>query len=270
LATHEPKAVARSLPPVLVYHKIDFGFELGVNIVSPRAFARQMRWIAARGLAGVSLADALAGRAPARASVVLTFDDGYESVARHAFPVLADLGFRASVFLPSAYIGTTSSWDTRFLARRYAHLDRGQVRALSAAGWEIGSHSATHADLRRVSRRRLEEETAGSRAALEDLTGAPVSSFAYPFGRTDARVRAAVVAAGYRAACGAPPARTPGPACLDPFAIPRLGVRAPDGLGALRAKIDGGPGAFLELLKEAVAHSAAGGTPWAKSWLPFS
>jgi peptidoglycan/xylan/chitin deacetylase (PgdA/CDA1 family) len=266
-------ATLSALPPVLVYHKIDDGFELGVNVVKPAAFASQMRWLADGGFAGVSLADALdrdAADGPARgkAPVVLTFDDGYESVLRHALPLLDRLGFQATLFVPSAYVGARSDWDTRFLARRYRHLDRAGLRALADAGWEIGSHSATHADLRRVSDARLADEVAGSRAVLEEIAGAPVRAFAYPFGRFDERVRRAVAAAGYRAACGgrAGAGRAPG----DRFAIPRLGVRSIDGLGALRAKIVGGRGAALERLKETVAHAAAGGTPWAKSWLPFS
>ncbi len=264
-----------ALPPVLVYHKIEHGIELGVNVVSPAAFARQMGWLAERGFRGISLDEALrasegdgpaGGAARASRTVVLTFDDGYECVARHAAPVLARLGFRATVFVPSAYVGARSGWDTRFLARRYRHLDRAGLRALAAAGWEIGSHSATHVDLRRADDARLLDEVAGSRAALEAIVGARVRAFAYPFGRADDRVRRAVIGAGYRAACGAAVGTEPG----DPFAIPRLGVRAVDGVGALRAKVLGGRGVRFERFKEAVAHAAAGGTPWARSWLPFS
>jgi peptidoglycan/xylan/chitin deacetylase (PgdA/CDA1 family) len=261
-----------TLPPVLVYHKIDTGFELGVNVVSPRAFTAQMCWLAARGLRGVSLADALDGRAPRDGSVVLTFDDAYEALRRHALPVLGDLGFRGTLFVPSAFVGRSSAWDTRLLGRRYRHLDRAGLRAFAAAGFEIGSHSATHGDLRRGSDARLAAETAGSRAALEEATAAPVTSFAYPFGRADARVRAAVVRAGYRAACGGGGAgacagRTEG--TCEALAIPRLGVRAVDGLGALRAKLDGGRGERWERMKEAFAHFAAGGTPLARAWFPF-
>lgn len=273
-----------SLPPVLVYHKVDRGFELGVNIVSPGALSRQMRWLAARGLVGIPLAEALERPPGARPAVVLTFDDGYESALREALPVLAEVEFRATVFVPSAFAGGSSAWDTPFLGRRYRHLDAAGLRTLAAAGWEIGSHSATHADLRRASDASLEAEVAGSRRALEEMARVAVRSFAYPFGRADARVRAAVIAAGYRAACGSAPgglaamrprgapraAGSDAPSRPDLFAIPRLGVRAVDGLAAFRAKVMGGRGATLERLKESLAHAAAGGTPWSKSWLPFS
>jgi peptidoglycan/xylan/chitin deacetylase (PgdA/CDA1 family) len=261
-------AAAEAFPPVLVYHKIDVGWELGVNIVSPRAFRAQMEWLASRGYDGITLRDAVRaayrGEALGRA-VVLTFDDGYAGIARHAAPVLEDLGFRATVFVPSGYVGSVNTWDTALLGRRYRHLDRGELRALARAGFEIGSHSATHPDLRRSSAARLVEETAGSRSALESTSKSEVTSFSYPFGRCDARVRDAVRRAGFSAACGDGPGRTEDP--FDAFLIPRSGVRAVDGVGALARKI-AGPSA-LERLKDAVAHVAAGGTAWTKSRLPF-
>lgn len=261
-------AAADALPPVLVYHKVEVGWELGVNIVSPRAFRAQMEWLASEGYAGITLRDAV--RAACRGEafgrvVVLTFDDGYAGIARHAVPVLQGLGFRATVFVPSGYVGRVNTWDTALLGRRYRHLDCGELRALARAGFEIGSHSATHPDLRRIDAARLADETAGSRSALESMTASDVTSFSYPFGRCDARVRDAVRRAGYAVACGDGSGRIGGR--IDAFLIPRSGVRAVDGVGALARKIAGS--SALERLKDAVAHVAAGGTAWTKSRLPF-
>lgn len=277
-----PRPAAFALPPVLAYHKIDTGLELGVNVVAPGAFRSQMEWLAEHGFAGISLAEAIAevgGAQPGRAGrrpAVLTFDDGYEGLLRHALPVLSRLGFRGTLFVPSAYVGRWSDWDTRLLGRRYRHLDAAGLRAFVAAGFELGSHSATHADLRRVDDARLDAEAAGSRRALEEIAGRRVVSFAYPFGRADARVRAAVARAGYRAACGGalPGGRgtigeTGRAAPLDLLAIPRFGVRAPDGVRSLAAKLAGGPAARWERAKERLAHAAAGGTAPLKALCRF-
>jgi peptidoglycan/xylan/chitin deacetylase (PgdA/CDA1 family) len=74
------------------------------------------------------------------------------------------------------------------------------VRRLLAAGWEIDSHSITHADLTTLPPVRLRSELAGSRARIHSLFGVPVNFFAYPSGRVDATVVAAVRRAGYLAA----------------------------------------------------------------------
>jgi peptidoglycan/xylan/chitin deacetylase (PgdA/CDA1 family) len=75
-----------------------------------------------------------------------------------------------------------------------------QVRELHRAGHEIGSHSLTHPRLPALSDARLQEEVEGSRRALSSAIEAEVSSFCYPNGSHDARVVAAVQAAGYECA----------------------------------------------------------------------
>ena len=75
-----------------------------------------------------------------------------------------------------------------------------EVRRLIAAGWEIDSHTLTHPDLTRLPASALRHELVGSRAEIRRRFGQPAAFFCYPYGRYDARVIAAVRAAGYRAA----------------------------------------------------------------------
>ena len=55
-------------------------------------------------------------------SFLLSFDDGYESLATHAYPILADLGFSATTFVITDYVGKTNSWDVRYTWNRLPHL----------------------------------------------------------------------------------------------------------------------------------------------------
>jgi peptidoglycan/xylan/chitin deacetylase (PgdA/CDA1 family) len=72
---------------------------------------------------------------------------------------------------------------------------------VAASGIEIGAHSHTHPAMDRLSASELADQATRPKAELEDRLGTPVTSFAYPYGRYDRRVRDAVAAAGYRAAC---------------------------------------------------------------------
>ena len=71
------------------------------------------------------------------------------------------------------------------------------IRALHAAGHEIGCHSRSHPLLPSCSDGELEREVGASKRRLEDEIGAAVTSFCYPNGSWDLRVLAAVRRAGY-------------------------------------------------------------------------
>ena len=73
-----------------------------------------------------------------------------------------------------------------------------QVARMSRAGLTVASHTRTHTLLTRENQGRVMEETAGSRAELEQRLGVPVEHFAYPDGSFDAAAVRAVAAAGYR------------------------------------------------------------------------
>jgi peptidoglycan/xylan/chitin deacetylase (PgdA/CDA1 family) len=73
----------------------------------------------------------------------------------------------------------------------------GDLRALHAAGHEIGSHSHSHPLLTQCDDAALERELVESRRQLERAIGAPVTSFCYPNGDWNRRVLEAVRRAGY-------------------------------------------------------------------------
>jgi len=70
----------------------------------------------------------------------------------------------------------------------------------------------------------VRREVAGSQAELQDRTGLPIASFAYPHGYSTAAVRAMVREAGFDTACAVRNAFSS--AGDDRFALARLTVRA--------------------------------------------
>lgn len=72
-----------------------------------------------------------------------------------------------------------------------------ELRALAAAGHEIGSHSLTHPILTQLAPAALERELRESRAVLGAVCGAMPISFCYPNGDYNDAVCAAAAAAGY-------------------------------------------------------------------------
>jgi peptidoglycan/xylan/chitin deacetylase (PgdA/CDA1 family) len=77
------------------------------------------------------------------------------------------------------------------------------VRELARRGVELGGHTVHHEILSRLDAEGARAEIADGRAALERGLGAPIESFAYPFGRHwdyDANSKAAARAAGFASA----------------------------------------------------------------------
>ncbi|MGW7411870.1 polysaccharide deacetylase family protein [Streptomyces sp. NPDC054863] len=169
--------------------------------VSPESFAEQMAVLDANGFTPVTTGELgeswRSGRTvlPPK-PVLITFDDGYEGVHRHALPALTKHGFRSSLFV-------TTGW----LQGRYDEggaldtmLDWDQVRALADAGAEIGGHSHTHPQLDQLSAAQLRFELLRCRELVADELGSAPVSLAYPYGYSSRRVRQAVRDAGFRQA----------------------------------------------------------------------
>jgi len=203
--------------PIALYHQVTetpVGYPIGGHVM-PGVFRQQMERLAERGYRGVSVGEYLRMRAgdrlPHGKILVLTFDDGQEDVYDHAFPILAELGFSATVFLVSGYIGqekwldpvlcTWSDERPHPQALYYRFMDARQIGEMQEAGIEFGSHTRTHPRLTDLPPAGMREEIFGSKRALEAILGRPVDLFCYPFGCFDERVRSVVVEAGYRAAC---------------------------------------------------------------------
>ena len=58
-----------------------------------------------------------------------------------------------------------------------------QVRALHAAGMEIGAHTVTHPILARLDSAAARKEIIAGKEQLEGIVGAPVTLFSYPNGK---------------------------------------------------------------------------------------
>jgi peptidoglycan/xylan/chitin deacetylase (PgdA/CDA1 family) len=128
---------------------------------------------------------------------VITFDDGYQSVYEVAFPVLQSHGIPATVFLTTgaaAASGRLPSLEGRTM------LSWEEIREMQRHGIDFGAHSCTHLDLTRLRPERLEAEVRDSKEIVEQGLGRAITSFAYPYGRYDRRVRD-VVRRHFAAAC---------------------------------------------------------------------
>jgi peptidoglycan/xylan/chitin deacetylase (PgdA/CDA1 family) len=200
-------ATERRGTPILMYHSFGAPGEApGRYRVPAIRFARQLallRVLRYRVLRLSELGAALReGRPVPRRSVVLTFDDGYEDIYQHAFPLLRKYGFPATLFVVSARVGARCEWtsDPELAGRSLCTWS--QLSIMGGYGVEIGAHTRTHARLTALPAEAAAAEIAGSRRDLESALGWRVELFAYPYGDCDRNVERLVTDAGFTASCG--------------------------------------------------------------------
>ncbi len=174
----------RSCLVILVFHRVtDEIPEDGLTISCARF--RSLCRMLVRNFRVVPLAEIFrlvrAGPLLPPRTLAITFDDCYRNNLPAA-RVLADCGLPATFFLPTAYVGTdyVFPWDRKL--PRLPNLTWEDVGEMQRLGFEIGSHTVTHADLGAVSAEQARREVMESKAILEERLGTKVRWFAYPFG----------------------------------------------------------------------------------------
>ncbi len=186
--------------PILIYHSVrEYRPKDSANsrryIITPETLEAELKFLKGKGYVSIGfddLADHLAtGRPLPEPCVIISFDDGWESEYKSAFPVLKKYGFRATFFVFTNAIGK----------KHYMSLE--ELKTIRDAGMWIGSHSLSHPFLTKIKdAAALRRQIFESKRILEEKLGVPVTAFAYPFGQYDKEIVSLVREAGYRTARG--------------------------------------------------------------------
>jgi peptidoglycan/xylan/chitin deacetylase (PgdA/CDA1 family) len=184
-------ASAEQWPVVLYFHHVSPDID-DYTAVTPREFGEALAILDFHfeHLAATRVPDVVAEGGCSRPTCLVTFDDGYADVWRHAVPALEARGWTAIFFVSTQLVGRVEHHPRR---GPLAHMDWPQLRTLVAAGHVVASHGATHANLADLAPDRVRweiEEALGQLAA--ELPGAR-DWLAFPYGAVpDPRVLAEV------------------------------------------------------------------------------
>jgi peptidoglycan/xylan/chitin deacetylase (PgdA/CDA1 family) len=225
---------------ILMYHSVNR--EPDDYSVSPQRFREHMevvrRYFPVTRLSGIesSFADAVTRR------VIVTFDDAFADFREHAYPVLAEFGIPATMFVPTGYVGRSNRWDAGLPnVTQKSIMDVEALRTLDCDGLvDLGSHTVDHVRMRRLSAREMRSQATASKQWLEDTFGKAVTMFSYPYGQRDdfsADTTKALAEAGYCTAVTTCWGTRNSQGNL--LALRRVFFREQDDPATVRAKIDG-------------------------------
>jgi peptidoglycan/xylan/chitin deacetylase (PgdA/CDA1 family) len=161
-------------------------------VVPPTRFAAQLSELAAAGWRTITLSgladDLEAGVRPPPRTFVITIDDGWADGYTYALPILRQHGFVATYFVIAGRI----DWPD--------FLSADELRALVAAGDEIGDHTMDHVSLGGGSASRLTYEVDAAAATIASVTGFWPATLAYPGGHYSSAAEAIIEACGMKMA----------------------------------------------------------------------
>lgn len=194
---------SRSPVPILTFHQIAPAPDKGTGFrslsVAPELFERQMTFLRTLGYQGLSmtaLQPYLRGERTGKV-VGVTFDDGYLNNLTYALPVLQQLDFSSTCYAISAMLGQANSWDRHNGVPPSELMSATHLRQWVAGGQEVGAHTRHHVRLTEVDAQMAQTEISLCKTELEQLIGAPVNQFCYPYGLYSPEHVAMVAQAGY-------------------------------------------------------------------------
>ena len=119
-------------------------------------------------------------------SLIATFDDGHNSDIEIVLPLLLERKASASFFIVPSFVGS------------HGFMRWNDIIKLAESGMDIGSHSFSHLDFRKVDNNRIYLELNDSKKIIEDKIGKPVISFSFPYGFSSKNAHKIAKEIGYR------------------------------------------------------------------------
>ncbi|MDA1053132.1 MAG: polysaccharide deacetylase family protein [Planctomycetota bacterium] len=183
--SNEQAARAGNAPVMVIYYHRVADHTPNCWTISNTQFRREIDWLDANfDLVSLDEAQRRVREGNTRATVSITFDDGYAENCDQALPLLVSRRIPCTYFVTSHHVLTGQSFphDVAHGAPLRPNTIR-QLSSLAASGIDIGAHTRTHPDLGKITdETRLYDEIAGGRDDLEQALGIEIRHFAFPYG----------------------------------------------------------------------------------------
>jgi peptidoglycan/xylan/chitin deacetylase (PgdA/CDA1 family) len=125
-----------------------------------------------------------------KSQVVITFDDAYENIYRHAFPILRRRRLPFEVFVISDVLSAWNDFDAPEVMTRFC--SREQLQEMAHGGGRMQWHTRSHRIMTKLSDEELERELEIPDELTSILPQPHFRWFSYPYGNHDERVVAHV------------------------------------------------------------------------------
>ena len=220
-----------------MYHIIDLTKQ-DMLTVSVEQLEEQLKYLQAANYQYLTIQDLIDSKTIPKKAMLITFDDGYVNNLEIAYPILKKYGVKATIFIPTAYVGHSSSWDEDAAPI----LSLSQLQALDHSVFELGLHSHQHQNYGQLTIEEMAADIKQNIRFFEDNNLSYAPALAYPYGGRPKNSAIKNQMYNVLAQCGVKFAlrignRFNGWPPTDLYEIQRLDIRGTDSIGAFKLKV---------------------------------
>lgn len=195
------QAASSEKVPFLLYHSVPKDYTPDSNAllhISAERFAEHMQRLCDEGYTTVTLDQyydyVISGVSLPSKPIVICFDDGYLNNYENAYPVLKQLGMKATIFVIASRMGCTTV--------EFPHFDWQQAIEMEESGViDIESHSLMHPSFSELDYAETLKEMRMSKYLIEKNMGKECKYMAYPYGFVNEFSANVGKTAGYKMLC---------------------------------------------------------------------
>lgn len=222
---------------LLIYHRLGGGTKDELDLPAD-AFARQLDLLAGHDVLSLDAALDRLDAGDRRPSFVLTFDDGFEDVYQHAWPLLQVRRIPFTIYVATAYVSKTMRWEGATAKGTPGKgLSWDQLAEMVDSGLcGVGNHTHNHVPPAELTEAELDMCT----AEIEQHLGDTPRHFTYPWG-TPVPAMEQALRERFRSASTGELGRNTG--LTDRMRLKRVPVRRTDPDAFFAAKLAGNLGA---------------------------
>lgn len=160
---------------IIYYHDIvENGKGYSYQKVEKEHFENQMKYLKEHGYQTILFED-MEKFLPEKA-VLVTFDDGFQSVYKNAVPIMQKYNIKGNIFLPTKYI---EEQNPHFMTWK-------MLKGLCETGqFSVAAHTHDHVDIRTLDDASMKRQIRKSEELLETRLNVYVNSFCMPYGKYD-------------------------------------------------------------------------------------
>ncbi|WP_054970662.1 polysaccharide deacetylase family protein [Alicyclobacillus ferrooxydans] len=168
--------------PILEYHDADYVPD-DIATLKPGQLEQEFAWLKYNQFHPINLGQLYAAfyygyKLPSR-PIVLTFDDGYESMYTKVLPLLEKYNYQATFFIVSGFTHTNPADNNK----TFPTLTLSELKAFTKSSLvDVEDHTGHHYDLSKLSVSAQQQEIDDGVTFLQGVTGHSIKYFCYPDG----------------------------------------------------------------------------------------